>query len=251
VHKKVTTKRGRPVQTTGLTTRNRKPARKGRAKEHDKEYMQEHNTVEESNHAGGTALDMLTEPGDLPESYGLSRVVLMPVDPYLVYVYWEIDSRDIEAVRNRFAGKFNELQPVLRVLDITNVIFDGTNSCGCFEIAIDLLAGKSYVRLLAPGKSYFVELGIKTESGIFYTIARSNAAETTRGRPQPEEVERCVFVSRDEASHVAIPKPGLPRQGGSGHGTLGRDDRDEGNISDVSETNFVPGISSPTLTTDE
>ena len=250
-HQKATIKRGHPVRTIHLAAKNRKSPRKGRTKKHNKEYTEEHKTGEEINHEGGIVQGTLTEPGELPEMYGQSRVVLMPVDPYLVHVYWEIDARDIETARNRLAGKFDHLQPVLRVFDITNVIFDGTNACGFFDITIDLSAGKWYVRLVDPEKSYFVDLGIKTESGLFYPIARSNAAETPRGWPQPEETERCVFVSRDEASHMVIPHPEKVWQRGSLHRTRGRDDREAGNITDIIEISFVPGISSPSIATDE
>jgi len=249
--KKVTTKRGRPARAINPATKNRKPPRKNRINEYNKEDIEDHQTGEEINHSEGVAQDMLTEPGYLPELYGLSRVVLLPVDPYLVHVYWEIDARDIEESRNRLAGKFDRLEPVLRFFDITNVLFDGTNARGCFDITIDLHAGKCYVRLLDPGKSYFVDLGIKTESSLFYPIVRSNVAETPRGCLQPEESQRCLFVSRDEASHMAIPQPEKVRQSGSLHQTPGRDDLEAGNINDICEISFVPGISSPSVASDE
>jgi hypothetical protein len=187
---------------------------------------------------------MLTESGDFPELYGPSRVVLIPVDPYLMHVYWEIDARDIETAGNRLAGKSHQFQPILRVFDITNVIFDETKHCGCFDITIDLLAGKWYVHLLDPGRSYFVDLGIKTESGIFYPITRSNIVKTPRGFPQPEDADRCLFVSRNEASHAAIPWHEGAGQGGFMH-------RTSGDVTAGNEICFVPGISSLAIASDK
>jgi hypothetical protein len=241
---KVTPKRDRPVRAINRATKNRKLLRKSRTKKHNKEYTQEYKTVEERNLEGGMTQDMLTESGDFPKLCGPSRVVLIPVDPYLMHVYWEIDARDIETAGNRLAGKSHQLQPILRVFDITNAIFDETKHCGCFDITIDLLAGKWYVHLLDPGRSYFVDLGIKTESGIFYPIARSNVAETPRGCPQPEDTERCVFVSRNEASHRAIPQHQKAGQGGLFH-------RTSGDVTDGNEICFVPGVSSLTVAPDE
>ena len=248
---KMTPKRDRPVGAINPGTKNRKPPRRSRGKKHYKENTEEYKTVEVRNLEGGMTQDMLTESGNFPELYGPSRVVLIPVDPYLMHVYWEIDARDIEAARNRLTEKFDQLQLVLRVFNSTSVIFDETKACGCFDITIDLPAGKWYVRRLDPERSYFVDLGIKTESGIFYPIARSNVAETPRGCPQPEEAKRCVFVSRNEASYVAITRHEKARHGGSLHRTVEKNNLQEGNITDINEISFLPGISSTPVAPDE
>jgi hypothetical protein len=240
---KVTAKQVPPVRAKDRMKKNRRTPRNSRPNEYDNRYSEERKTVEDTSFEVSIAEDLLTESGDLPESYGASKVVFMPVDAYLMHVYWEIDPQDIEAASKRLAGKFDQLQPVLRFFDITNDIFDGTNACDCFDIAIDLRAGNWYVRLLSPGKVYFVDLGIKTESGIFFAIARSNAAELHQGGPQPEEAERHVFVSRYEAPHVAIPQPAKAWKG-----LLHQNLRD---ITDVNEISFIPGISSLSVVSDD
>jgi hypothetical protein len=241
---RVTPKLDHPVKAIKRVTKNRKPPRKSGTEKNYIENTEEYKTIEVRNFDGDITQNMLAESGDFPELYGPSGVVLIPVDPYHMHVYWGIEARDIEAARNRFARKFDRLQTVLRVFDSTNAIFDDTRACSSFDIPVDLPAGKWYVHLLDPGRSYFVDLGIKTESGIFYPIVRSNIAETPRGCPQPEDAERCLFVLRNEASHATIPRHERTGQGGLLH-------RTSSDVTDSNETCFVPGISSLAIASDK
>jgi len=64
-----------------------------------------------------------------------------------------------------------------------------------------------YVHLWSPDKSYFVELGFKTEDSQFYPIARSNIAETPRARPAPQSDEHYMLVAGDYDLLEAVPAP--------------------------------------------
>src|SRR5690349_24427708 len=35
-----------------------------------------------------------TEPGELPETYGCTKVVAMVVSPYMIHVYWDLSAED-------------------------------------------------------------------------------------------------------------------------------------------------------------
>ena len=123
------------------------------------------------------------EPEGLPESYDQTRVVLLPVDPYLVHVYWEIAPRDEERARRRTRALGPRFQATLRFCDITHTVSDRSNAESQFDVDIELGSGNWYVHLWSPEKRYFVDLGLRTEDGTFVPIARSNVVHTPRAHP--------------------------------------------------------------------
>ncbi|HTZ18432.1 MAG TPA: DUF4912 domain-containing protein [Dissulfurispiraceae bacterium] len=171
------------------------------------------------------AVSLLTEQGDLPKSYGTPKIVLMPIDPYLANVYWEINAADIERICRRLKRKFNQLGHVLRIYDLAGDSLD---------MEIDLQSGNLYVTLPSPGNSYFADLGIKTESAFFFSIVRSNTVKIPHIGPRPE-VQHPIFVSRKQA----VRKTSLPFLCElTGYGTL------NGVLAARNERSFSPGISS-------
>ena len=64
-----------------------------------------------------------------------------------------------------------------------NVVFDGTNAHGLFDVPVDLPKRNCYVHLWSPQKTYFVDLGWSTEQGSFFCIGRSNTAHTPSAWP--------------------------------------------------------------------
>lgn len=150
-----------------------------------------------SSHKQSLLHELLLEPGDLPDSYGETRVVLLPIDPYMVHVYWEISFGELEKARHRFGDEHERSQPVLRFYDVTNIIFDCTNAHSSFDIDINLQAKNWYVHLWSPEKSYFVELGLKTKDSRFFPIARSNVAGIPPAWPAPKADERYMLVAGD------------------------------------------------------
>ena len=127
------------------------------------------------------ASELAAELDVLPEFYGRTRVVLLPVDPYLMHVYWEITPRDMEQARRRTRGL--QYQAALRFHDISETPSDRANSQNQFDVDIELAPHNWYVRLWSPEKRYFVDLGLRTEDGSFMKIARSNVADTPRAQP--------------------------------------------------------------------
>lgn len=139
----------------------------------------------------------------LPKSYGGLKVVLMPVDPFLMHAYWEADLSDVGKATRRFEGKFRRIQTVLRFFDVTNDP-SGSSVDGYFDVPVDLEAGGWYVHHLIPGRAYFADLGVKAEGGIFVPLIRSNTAETPMDKPDYVEPEACLFVSKEEAPMASV-----------------------------------------------
>ena len=69
----------------------------------------------------------------LPEAYGKTRLVLLPVDPYLIHAYWEVAPEQLKEATLRFYRS--------KPLDY-------------FDVPVDLQSRKSYVRLWRPKESH-------------------------------------------------------------------------------------------------
>ena len=136
----------------------------------------------------------------LNDSYDETRVVLLPVDPYLVHVYWTIASDQLEKAKQGLGSDYGRSRAALRFHDVTNVVFDGTNACSFFDVYVDLQFKNWYVNLRSPERSYFVELGLKAEDGIFFPFARSDIVETPCDRPAAKGDERYMIVAESEQS---------------------------------------------------
>jgi hypothetical protein len=134
---------------------------------------------------------------ELPGSDEETKVVLLPVNPYLVHVYWGIAVHDLEEVGRVFSRLGPRAQPVLRFYDITQVNFGGANASSWFDVEIALGAGNWYVHLESPAKSCCIDLGLRTAGGGFHRLARSNVAETPRACPSDKLEESYLFVEGD------------------------------------------------------
>jgi Domain of unknown function (DUF4912) len=130
--------------------------------------------------------------GELPSSYGVNRLVLLPVDPYLVHAYWEIDSPP---------DPREHVTPVLRFYEAVAPGAEGRP----FDVDIDLQQHHSYVPLWSPGKIYQAELGLRADDGSFVPVASSNTVQTPPAEPQPAVISPAAFEATDSKSNDAEP----------------------------------------------
>lgn len=115
----------------------------------------------------------LEETRELPDSYGETKIIALIRDPEWVFTYWDIS----EDTRIRFnIPKGNHSRDMaLRIYDVTDVNFDGNNAISWFDIQINDYSISWYLRIPEAGRSYIIDIGVYSDSGIFQTIARSNS----------------------------------------------------------------------------
>lgn len=145
-------------------------------------------------------------PIDLPDSYGETKAVLMAIEPYLLHVYWEVTSEELEKAKHWSGDDHAQSQAILRFYDVTNPIVDNGTPHSFFDMDIDLNSRSRYVHLWSPDKSYFVELGFKTGDGRFFPIVRSNVAQTPSAWPAPraDQREGAVHENPEEGLSKAL-----------------------------------------------
>lgn len=110
----------------------------------------------------------------------------MAVDPFHVHVYWEVTPEDRMRAQQRLdpVGRHEAPIWVLRFHDVSLVEFDGTNAHGYFDVPVDLASKNWYVELWSSDKTYFAELGPRSDAG-FVAACRSNFEQVPRAEPSP------------------------------------------------------------------
>jgi len=152
-------------------------------------HFGEHERLEESKYyppAPSEASKL--EEGELPDSYGKTRVVLLVVDPNLVHSYWEVTPQQLRQAESQIG---ESSQPVLR--------FYGAGES--FDVEVDLRSRNWYVPLWSSGKSYYVDLGLRGGDGSFVRLAQSNAVHIPRALPVIDVEER--FMRVEEPGRLA------------------------------------------------
>lgn len=133
----------------------------------------------------------------IEDRYYDNRIVLMARDPYWCYAYWDLAPQSVEEKRKELKSEWGAATLALRVYDVTDVNFNGANAHKYQDVTVTGEAGNWYINVWAPGRSYLVEIGFKTEDGHFVAIARSNAILTPIDRPSDITDEEWIEVGED------------------------------------------------------
>jgi len=136
---------------------------------------------------------------ELPQGYGSTRVVLMVRDPFWLHAYWEIAADVSETVVAALGPEGWQLgRKTLRVHDVTDIEFDGTNAHRTMDIDISNGANNWYINVERPNRSYCAELGLVGPDGRFVLLSRSNVVRTPRAGPSEVVDEEWMTISAIE-----------------------------------------------------
>ncbi|MGE5587722.1 MAG: DUF4912 domain-containing protein [Clostridia bacterium] len=146
------------------------------------------------------------EEYELPQGYGTTRLVLMVRDPFWLHAYWEV-AQDVSETVTAALGPdgWRVARKTLRVHDVTDVEFDGTNAHRTFDIDISGGANNWYINVERPNRSYCAELGLVGPDGRFVLLSRSNVVRTPRAGPSEVIDEEWMTISAVERYY---PHPG-------------------------------------------
>lgn len=120
---------------------------------------------------------------ELPVSYGKDKLVLQVRDTHWLHAYWEIIPGTWEHFKVELKDDFYKARRVLRVYDVSSIIFNGSNAHRFFDIDINEYANSWYIDTGGPGRSWCVDYGLILPNGKFVTILRSNTVTTPLDGP--------------------------------------------------------------------
>jgi hypothetical protein len=145
----------------------------------------------------------------IPWSYNVNRVTAMATDPRRMYVYWEVRDDAIQSARERLGAGGRDAWLSLRVYDITDRIFDGTNAHGYFDTKVERTDRQWFFTIGKPTSTHCVEIGMKSREGYFQRIARSGRVDFPRAEPTTPGPVEWLSV-RTSTGEVGAPALGAP-----------------------------------------
>ncbi len=104
-----------------------------------------------------------TEAMELPQGYGVSRIVLMPRDPQWAYAYWDIPNDHKESLRKQ-GGQTLALR-----------LYDPSSPNIVQEYNCDEFAREWWLPIPVSDRSYVVEIGYRCADGRWLMLCRSAA----------------------------------------------------------------------------
>lgn len=141
---------------------------------------------------------------ELPSGYNDTKITALVRDPYWIYAYWEISNEKIEEVKKTILDIWNCSKTILRVYDVTDIIFNGSNAHSFFDITLNSLSNYWYINTGVPDRSYCVDIGVLTPDNKFYLFARSNVVKTPRNTIS-NILDEEWLLSEEEVSKIYIP----------------------------------------------
>ncbi|MGJ8454223.1 DUF4912 domain-containing protein [Pseudothermotoga sp. U03pept] len=128
---------------------------------------------------------------DLPSSYGSDRLMLLAVNPHLVHLSWDLSNE----TRRKLSETGNV---VVRLYDVTYIVFNGTNAHRIFEAGVDLGNCRNYYfHVPCANADYIAEIGYKTDE-TFIPVLRSNLCRTPSDSPATTSRQRWIIKGKKQ-----------------------------------------------------
>lgn len=144
-------------------------------------------------------------PPLIPERYGVTRIVLQVRDSFWLHAYWEIADDASRNMERELGAELGRSHMVIRVYDVTEVAFNGSNAWSSRDIPVHPFADNWYVEIGSPDRSYCADLGLVTPASQFHLIVRSNTVHTPPSGPSDVVDEE--WLSIREIQHLSPKRP--------------------------------------------
>jgi hypothetical protein len=107
-----------------------------------------------------------------------SELTAKLVSPRKLLLFWEASELPIKITELYFNLSFEQLVSVVRIYDVTSLIFNGKNAHHFHEITVPYQNGHWFIKGLAANRSYVAELGVYFSEANFFPLFRSNCIQT-------------------------------------------------------------------------
>ncbi len=157
---------------------------------------------------------------DIPDSYNDTYMRAMPRDPEWLFAYWELTESFLNSLKSKMGNAaFEKAKKILRLCDVTDIDYNGSNAQRYTDIEINDYANNWYVRVPEQGRAYVIECGFLTLDGKFYLAVRSNVITIPRFGLSPIQDEEWTTASTDEL--IRMSADGLNRPLGASEKRFG------------------------------
>jgi len=110
-----------------------------------------------------------------PAPLTVDYIAVCMVHPGLGHVHWHIGEKTLAGARMKESVS-EGARLVVRIHDVTDIIFDGSNSHTWFDLDVGAREGNYYFENTRPARNYIAEMGLRNPDGSFHPLLRSNTA---------------------------------------------------------------------------
>jgi len=153
------------------------------------------------------------EFASLPEKYEDNRIILFVRDPFWVFTSWDLHGHKPTETARTHGINLSEFNTALRVYDVTDVNFNGTNAHKHFDLDVGHIKGTYYINVPEDDRNYIVDVGLKNLRGEFYMMARSNMVGVPRNGASTRMDEEWMIADEDFWRMYALSGGFQARQG--------------------------------------
>jgi len=132
-----------------------------------------------------------------PRPFAIDQMHFAFVQPGMGFLWWHVNDATAARARADWGDTANGARPMVRIHDVTDILFDGNNAHGSFDLEVNSLQGNYYLRHRRLGRSLLAEVGLRSPAGAFRPLARSAAVRFDRDRPSGDFRADGLFVARD------------------------------------------------------
>jgi len=136
-----------------------------------------------------------------------SHITFLPRDPQWAYVFWEISASDQQR-----AAAAGATQLALRVADVTGLPLGAVHANSLQELVVNQGAREWHLPMPLSDRDYRVELGYRTQSGGWFSLATSSVARMPAQEPAAVVADAFVPFSL-ELPIAAMPATALSSGG--------------------------------------
>lgn len=100
------------------------------------------------------------------------------ISPGKILLFWEVSEIPKKLIQLHFNQSMDELIQVIRIYDVTDLVFTEQNAHHYYEISVPYNNGYWFIKGLTANRSYVAEIGVKRKDTDFFPIFRSNSVQT-------------------------------------------------------------------------
>ena len=119
---------------------------------------------------------------------------LLMVNPRLGHVHWKVREESLKEMLPGREDRFSGVPIVVRIYDVTDIVFDGSNAHSFLDLDVSALTGNHYFKVGTPARNYLAEIGLRGRNGSFAAVARSNTIFFDRDVPSRNYQVAGLFV---------------------------------------------------------
>lgn len=116
------------------------------------------------------------------------------VTPQRGHVHWHLREDSLNDVKVKYGDLLRSAPLVIRVYDVTDVVFNGFNAHRFFDLDVHGLSGNYYVNVPQLARNYLAEIGLRGGDGSFHYLARSLPVFFERDRASGDYATAGLFV---------------------------------------------------------